>query len=80
LSSEETTWTGQSAKCTFCSAPEKPVLTVADLKKQPQENVSLPIQRGHACNMSFFLAKGRATTPWSSIEEGERDTGRGAGG
>ncbi|KAM6283469.1 glutamate-rich protein 6B [Spheniscus humboldti] len=36
---EETTWTEESAKCTFCSAPEKPIPTAVDLKEQPQENL-----------------------------------------
>ncbi|KAM6098344.1 uncharacterized protein LJ206_002579 [Theristicus caerulescens] len=35
---EETTWTKESAKCTFCSALAKPIPTVLDLKERPQEN------------------------------------------
>lgn len=53
----------ESAKCTFCSAPEKPIPTVGDLKEQPQENVSLPVLCEHAGNISFFLVKGRAIAP-----------------
>lgn len=53
-----------SAKCTFCNAPEKPIPTLVDLKKQPHKNVSLPISCKHVCNLSFFLAKkGGAITP-----------------
>ncbi|XP_035171910.1 glutamate-rich protein 6B [Oxyura jamaicensis] len=37
---EETTVTEEPpARCTFCSTPEKPVPTVADLKEQPQEKL-----------------------------------------
>ncbi|POI27880.1 hypothetical protein CIB84_008370 [Bambusicola thoracicus] len=36
---EETTETEESARCTFCGAPEKPIPTVADLKEKPQENL-----------------------------------------
>ncbi|XP_417042.4 glutamate-rich protein 6B isoform X1 [Gallus gallus] len=36
---QETTETEESARCTFCGAPEKPIPTVADLKEKPQENL-----------------------------------------
>lgn len=44
MSSKKTTVTEESARCTFCGAPEKPIPTAADLKEKPQENVSLLIQ------------------------------------
>ncbi|PKK32443.1 glutamate-rich 6B [Columba livia] len=36
---EETTCMEDSAKCTFCNAPEKPIPTLVDLKKQPHKNL-----------------------------------------
>ncbi|XP_068526460.1 glutamate-rich protein 6B [Anas acuta] len=40
LTDEETAVTEEPpARCTFCSTPEKPIPTVADLKEQPQEKL-----------------------------------------
>ncbi|XP_021231381.1 glutamate-rich protein 6B isoform X2 [Numida meleagris] len=36
---EETTVTEESARCTFCGAPEKPIPTAADVKEKPWENL-----------------------------------------
>uniref|UniRef100_G1NQ39 Glutamate rich 6B n=1 Tax=Meleagris gallopavo TaxID=9103 RepID=G1NQ39_MELGA len=36
---QKTTVTEESARCTFCGAPEKPIPTAADLKEKPQENL-----------------------------------------
>lgn len=44
MSSEETTVTEESARCTFCGDPEKPIPTAADLKDKPQQIVSLLIR------------------------------------
>ncbi|XP_064363208.1 glutamate-rich protein 6B [Dromaius novaehollandiae] len=38
LCMDEHNLTEESAKCKFCSGPEKPVPTVVDLKEQPHEN------------------------------------------
>lgn len=81
LSSEETTSMEDSAKCTFCNAPEKPIPTLVDLKKQPHKNVSLPISCKHVCNLSFFLAKKGGNHPTAEAEEKGRGMwAEGAGG
>ncbi|XP_065510143.1 glutamate-rich protein 6B [Caloenas nicobarica] len=36
---EETTCMEDSAKCTFCNTPDKPIPTLVDLKKQPHKNL-----------------------------------------
>uniref|UniRef100_A0A8B9BMZ0 FAM194 C-terminal domain-containing protein n=1 Tax=Anser brachyrhynchus TaxID=132585 RepID=A0A8B9BMZ0_9AVES len=64
---EETTVTEEPpARCTFCSTPEKPIPTVADLKEQPQEKLF--------CCRSYRKVFDTAIQDLMSEDEAEEET------